>query len=381
MDEFKKKKKAKRIEIEFISTISDPLPAIDISNFLTELSSLYYKTDLIYSIAIYLKNGGDPKDLLITQGSLSNSKVTNDDNVYSLSSDFDFFYKLGFVVSMSPNEMIYKMKLLTDGYRRINNVLFDSEMRIISRNRFKGLIKDIENGLNSNSFYKLKEYAEKPNRANKKFNSGIIASRINEIDKSFIKIKEDCKRIDEDFDCYGHVIKKYLNTFTYNFSNNQFPMVFRKEGVHYKAFCNYHLHEKAFKNNYFFDIKNVSHNSPTEIEIGVISIIAYTLFAGLGKVIKMAKDNAQRRLAVAQEKDLLNERKIKEKHRSFIRIVKDVFENNPLSEKMINEDMINEIDSIEDPIYRKMLIKMLDHLIDSYEKLLTRYSFQLSEVR
>jgi len=283
----------------------DVTPVWNISDSLSSLFSFYYKQILFRDIASLLNKGYSPENIVIFDSEYHPLKVQLDiesklfGKIEVTADNIVMLYELGFPYGMFPSKKILEMNLLFSFFDSINYEL-DIDHRFKSGKLKKAYRKYEVSGSLFDSFkylhnISLNLLANIKDIKEKKHLSKKIDSKYNEykkrvfelqdtlvktdkINKSILKSKISAEELKKEKMYYSLYNKMYSTLYTrwipliavYDNSNNSFKF------LSMDVF-------KEIKNPYFFDLKEVSHNSPMFFEIAGYGLsilsIAFSVFA------------------------------------------------------------------------------------------------------
>lgn len=394
INDYQRKRKTRRLELQFLSRLSNPIPSMDLTTFLESLASLYYKTDLLNSLAIYLAAEANLEDILIAQRSAKSSFNLKEKNDFKLIRDVEMFYRLGFFHSMYPSIEIQSLKLLSDCFKDTNNILYNFELRTIYIRKLSELIKSLDRSNLFKNFEKIQSFAHDSNKITKiKSNiSKTISSIINKYQKKFDTCLGERKELSELNKILmskskrelnsnqRRLLREYIDPFFETFNNNSFPLVFFNKGDNFElsALCHYHFEEKSFKNAFYFDIREVSHKSPTLVDIALAVSLSSPLFVAYLGILRARKDFWLAEKSKEEKEKLQKENLRQSKIDDQIETINEVIEDYSFAEKVFNEDLMESINSIRSDFYKGKLLLLSDLLIKQYTWLLNDFSFVIS---
>nr|WP_320000023.1 hypothetical protein [uncultured Draconibacterium sp.] len=393
IDDFKFKPKTKRVELELVANKNEPFSSIDLTSALTKISSLYYKMDLLHSLAIFINQGVDFKDIGIFEKSLQNSFDLANLASINLFDDGDIIYKHGSIFSLFSNSEFYEISLILKTLKKINIVL-----RINNLNRiFLRLVKDILNVYRNDGFndameylhalpYKYNEFDSKQLKFIKGSIKDIIDKAISE-QKSFISEKDKYSKLEHELTKkpsgkrsteQKRISNRLLSSFFDNFNSNDFPVCFINDDNDLNILCHHHFSEKSYKNPLFFDIKEVSHNSPTIVTIIAAVSFVYPIIIGYQKIVKNYWDiqNAKQKV-----KESWNKKRIEENIKEQKQFLNDFLEDKTIGERILKSGADEEILEIESVLYREKMYEASERIKDEYNYFLKDYSFIVKSVK
>jgi hypothetical protein len=357
------KAQSNRVEVQFESDRETPVPSIDIDTMLLKISSLYYKADLIQTIVLGILNGTNNESIYILQKSLQNSNDVKGKHDITIDDDFDFLYRYGYFVQLFPTLDNRVIKILIDILHDIDLLLRNSGLRriplsngryfydIFKQSGFEDCLKVIERtaiDYNQNT-YKDHEYLFKCIERKigyYKTEYKRLITQFDNIDYYRNVISNDSNITNKD----DILLRELITPFFTSLKRFDFPLVYMKDES--SPLCNgqcfYHFDRHGFRDNYFFEIKSVTHNSPTIISIvAAASVLLPILAKGVQEVLNTEKSFLEVKKLKAEMKTIEKEKKDKEQLKKI---------NNSIAEMNLK---INDIDELIKCIPSKYLQKEL----------------------
>lgn len=366
MNEIKVEEHCKKSVIK-LKAKEDYLPSSwNISNFIDNFASSYYKIDTLNTLSKRLCQGEKPKNVFILDNSFQLNRSYSSLNTIKLNDDsIAQLYTIGCPVSLFPNKKILILNHFFKLFRKCNELLYSYRISRINHKKIKIyttkiFYKDLEYDKITDLFF-TNEIIKKINRNEKQYDAIVNGLRkltsdslreyISHIENfyNFEFIETKLKKInslkEDDFlKNNNELIRKYYDPFYYYVSKLSRPMICIYDDITHQIEIIGLEHINIKKRNYnFFDLKSVTHNSPPVYQIitGTASLVC-TLFETVKKE-KRAKE--------------LHIEKIKQE-----KIKTEILEN--LKEELnnidklldyIKENKIEEIDKIEDEYIRDNL--------------------------
>ncbi|PEA92935.1 hypothetical protein CON66_27285 [Bacillus cereus] len=289
----------------------DLLSSWQISNLLSQISSQYYKNELLNTISLALNEGIQPENLFILNDSfnINNAYLKLDILDLNKSDDIKTFYHLGKPISLFPNERLFKTALMFDCFRKVNELLSNKKISPINKDSLLDLASDIHANNNLlrilDSISKLADNClkkETPDRdeivknikklitnAKKEFeqyekHKVTLDVMIDDIKNKTYKPLEDKK--------HKELETEYLNAFFTKFHNLKRPIVgiFYPNNNKIQILCTNFINKKK-RDERFLDIKTISHNSPYLIDFIIGTSIALPLIKVLSLIKEQKKLN------------------------------------------------------------------------------------------
>lgn len=123
-----------RLSVKLIRDSETPLSSWELSNFINNFSTYYYKFELLDTIALALNNGINAENIVIMNRSFLLNKSYSKLNVMNLNSnDIGILSELGEPTSLYPNDELYKLKLLFRAYNLINEALTSHDFKRVPK--------------------------------------------------------------------------------------------------------------------------------------------------------------------------------------------------------------------------------------------------------
>ncbi|HEX3045320.1 MAG TPA: hypothetical protein VHY08_11220 [Bacillota bacterium] len=123
-----------RLSVKLIRDSETPLSSWELSNFINNFSTYYYKFELLDTIALALNNGINAENIVIMNRSFLLNKSYAKLNVMNLNSnDIGILSELGEPTSLYPNDELYKLKLLFRAYNLMNEALTSHEFKRVPK--------------------------------------------------------------------------------------------------------------------------------------------------------------------------------------------------------------------------------------------------------
>ncbi len=396
MDIYNLKGKSKRLELKLLSQINNPIPAIDLTLVLKKLYSLYYKTDLIESLATLLSTGINPRNFLISQKSVKDSLSIKNKPILNFIQDSDILYKHGFFHALFPSKNIIKLDISSKCFKDLNSLLHNFDCKTIYTRKLRDLIPlsnddDFQKGLNF--LYDISIEMNKTKIERNEYIKNGIKNVINSTQIKYIAFNTDEEKIIELSDYINDnserelkdqeksIIKKYFDPFFDSFLNNDFPILYFMDINDLNVLSHYHFNENSFNNPFYFDLKSITHNSPVSIVIEAAQnyimplLIAYLSFLGFQKTFFETKkvQLETKKLDKNRNNEKTNEKQLEQ--------INELIANYSINEKVFEEKYLSVIERIPSLYFRKKLFDILNIILVEYELLLKDFSLVISENR
>lgn len=395
IDDYRQKPRSKRLNIKLVSNKSEPLSAIDLTSILRKLSSLYYKTDLINSIAISLNQGIDFGDICIMRKPLNNSFSIANLQELNIFKQSELLYRHGFLQGLFSNKELFELTTILECFKELNYILYQNEFKTIYIRVLKVIIEEYYQKGFDDSINYLNIFPSKINQRLEDGNPNLHRSLKSVLERAFKRYHDflddsynirSLKKILENTEGrllspnHRKTARKYIEPFFDTINNNDFPVVLINEKNDFRVLCHYHFKQNSFKNPLFFDIEEVSHNSPTLISISLaLNLISPFLLTYLG-VLKIQKTYWEKEKAKEETKVLKSDRQSKEVIDQKLQELTGIIEKYAISDTIYNENIISEIESISSNYYKEKLLDISDSIMKEYEYLLEDYPFLIKEL-
>lgn len=280
-NEYELKNISHKTEVGLVRKSDTQLSGWELGNFLSKMAIYTYKFELINTISLALQNGIDPKNIVILDHSFElNTSYSNLDYIYLDSRDIVQLYRIGRPISLFPNDEIFKLNILFKFIYSINENFKENHIRRIpieSLCKYFNKFSASDAGSIISSFYN--DVVEAYNLKNDEKLLAKINNIFKEIEKITNKYCSDIferelidKQLRNNESRAGkynsEIYSEYFEQFYYYLMNTLRPVVgiYYEEDKKIQILCVAHINRKL-RNETFFDIKNISHNSPLEIII------------------------------------------------------------------------------------------------------------------
>lgn len=287
--------KSMKIEVTFRREKEEMLTSWELSNLLNNVSSNYYKNELLRLTLNEIGNGTDAKNIVILDNSFQFNKYYRDlfDIDLKDSKSLKMLYNIGKPISMLPNQNVFHIYLIFDAFALINRLFY--EKRVSPKLNRDKLLKFVDTDKNiNNCLENVKEHALKMvdyfedylKKKKKKQDTSSIRGKIGEIiegsNKSYKKYQEDeeprrefmeeTKREGSDLrrDKYSKIAPAYFMPFFNRFTNLSRPLIgiYSKQNHKISILGINHIN-RTKRDEEFFDIKSISHESPVKMTLAV----------------------------------------------------------------------------------------------------------------
>lgn len=284
------KKNIKNIELSIKKETDEILSSWEISNFLNTLNSSYYKIELINTVALAINNGVDIENLIIFSDSfnintsysyLKKNVLLDIDNTKDLKN----FFHLGIPHSLIPNRMLFNMNILFEMFREINSLYYKSVINKIDKNKLSDLVKGVKEDQSHEMFEILEDIIKDHFSITKELNQEEkkdVKDKYEKTNRIIAKYKNKIKEFEKDYESLIDVIESikkgekikinseleknfFLNFYKYLKSDSR-PIIgiFNSKNRKIEIICPNHINKRS-RDDRFFDVKKIEHNSPTLI--------------------------------------------------------------------------------------------------------------------
>ena len=378
----------KQIQIELKKNDDSILTPWQIQDFISTLASNYYKIDLINEISKKINEGIGEENIFIINESFNYKtsynflKKSNKLNLKTVE-DFKHFFHFGNPISLIPNIKISDLSLKFSFFRELNNYLFKKGEPRINKDKFHEVV--FENNDTFNEIVNLIKFKKSTDIVSKKR----IREDINDLKKKYIKLLDKRKRDEirissfkeliknnklDDEKIYKDIEEKYFNTFESYFTRLERPIVgiFNVDKQEVEILSSSFI-VKDSRDERFLDIKQISHNSPTYVNIFAGAVIASPLLIMLGNIIvdKIEKNTKGKKNKFIQEnndEDILDE--------ELDELEKEYENKTKLLEELIEVESLNNYKKIGNKYSRDRLTLMVNEVETKTVKNIKSYGFE-----
>jgi len=275
-----------QLQVKMIRDKDDLLSPWQISNFVSTISSHYYKNEILNTISLALKEGISPENIFIFDSSFSLYNTYSDLDVIDLEdvNGVKDYYHLGNTISLFPNELLIKFNIVFGYFRKVNEILGRYNLNRINKDILIHLYNDVRN--NKSITEKLSEINNfaleiAGSSKEKDFNINQLQNSMNnslqrhlrnyeEFQKDQVNIELVIEEIKENIldsfehnEKYNHLEKKYFSAFFNKLHDLKRPVVaiYYDEERKIQILCDSFINTSK-RDSKFLDIKQISHNSP-----------------------------------------------------------------------------------------------------------------------
>lgn len=277
-DDYKYKNISKRVGIKFKQKTCKILSPWEISSFISNFNTYYYKSEVMNTIGIALENGVNPKNIIIFDESFKLSNQYKNLNIINCNSnELQYLYTLGKPISLFPNKMIIFIHELFDNFRKINEFLYQANKKhlpIKTINKYYSVFstegkQGVIEMLRVDASLLLKNVKDQD--IHKRFDKMIskmdkYANTIDENWSSINDIEHQLKSDDFKFvKTSNRLYQQYFRKFYSLLTNVPRPVigVYHENNQKISLLCRAHFNKNE-RNAVTLDLKSISHNSPIE---------------------------------------------------------------------------------------------------------------------
>ena len=254
------------------SSKNQELSTWEISRYIFDLNTYYYKYEVVNSIALALSNGVKPEDIIVINESfMLNHQYAKLDVIDLARPEHNLLYFLGLPYSMLPSLSIFNMRIIFKYYRIINEFLFQNKLQ---RNETKwicsfyiesllsGLDKAIQNitQLSEKKIINTKKHVELLNLFTK-----LTKNFQKQYKKEFTQLERDLVIDIKNLREKKGAPKNYSIFFsTINKLQRPVVLVIDQQSSKARVLCRAQLNKKA-KDRTTFTLRSVIQNSPIQM--------------------------------------------------------------------------------------------------------------------
>lgn len=371
----------KRIEIIFKRSTEELLSPWEISNFINQFSSNYYKNELLISISKAINSGIPVENIFVLDDSFKiNTSYSKLDLIdLNKASEILYLYHMGKPVSLFPNRRIYSINIIFNVFRTLNEIIYKLVHKRIPKKRLHIFINtpidksvvDIISELKDLAYTHLSKFGirEKNHDIEKVYDTAV--TRISNFDKEQIDVElmQD-GFFEQDYSLlknekYKKLESKYFSSFFREFNSNSRPVV----GIYYpetnriQILCVNHIN-KTRRDSRFLDLKQFSHNSPYEVVI----LVGISIVLPLMKEIKYHIDE---RKLTKQRKEVVND---------GISLDSRLNEIYTELENVLSDTNFSDFDNIELDYLKTKIVETKNNNDNKINEPIRKYGFVLSSI-
>ncbi|GAB6098953.1 hypothetical protein JCM16358_08320 [Halanaerocella petrolearia] len=377
-----KNSKYNEMIVEFIQSSGDSLTGWELSNLLKNISTCYYKNELINELIEKINDGVKPRNIIIMDSSFKYDDKYN--NLFGInlnkSSSLEKLYRIGQPTSMKPNNDIYHIAFIFELFEKINKLFYNNRISKISKgfltdyinsnNTIKKAIKKLKSdALNciKNEKFNLFEEESKYELIKKKIED-IVSNSLNkyniyEEDRQVFSIKNiSYSKLENK---YPRIKREYYMSFFNIFNKLSRPVigVYNQKNRTISILGLKHIN-RSQKDEEFFDIKKITHNSP--MEMIVATGIGFSIF------LKCYLENRNLEASLSNSNEELDDLR-EENEVNMINLKDEV-------EEVTETEDINSLKKIKDEFLKENIKKIEEKNIEKNNDVLDKYEFLNSNI-
>lgn len=276
-DDYKYKNTSKKVRFTLRQKEEKILSPWQISNFVNNFNTYYYKTEVIETIIIALKKGIAPENIIVLDESFKiDRQYKKISYISTTDEDLKSLYHMGNPISLYPNDKIILMHMLFKYFRKINEslkIIFKAKkldvasLHIYYKSYLDKKFDDMLNLIRLDIKECLKESSEEQSQRD------TIEKVLIEFEKSFqdyLKNKKNLENIKEllskndltNIDFKDKEFVKYFKSFYKYISHIQRPVVavYNSNNI-LTILCRAHINKNE-ANAVTMNLKSITHNSP-----------------------------------------------------------------------------------------------------------------------
>lgn len=391
LDEYSKRNLNKRFQLKLIRKNDTPLNSWEISNTINQMTSYYFKNELVNSISLAINQGINPENIFILTESFGLNKSYEKIDILEIPDELKQLLVIGDPIGLFPSKDILFMNLLFKTYKEINQALYTSKPRLkLSEDVLDISFSFIADGYNNSGKYFTNEIkmliSDARTKSIEKDKNDNLDDVYNKITKIIQKYQNRYKAFEDDeatidlikehlltgnieeksIKNFEKVFNRYFKKFYYYLSRVSRPIV----GIYFKEENKIQIIGKSQINKkkrdtLFFDTREVSHNSPLQflVEAGL----------GLGQ-LSIEKE----RLKMEKEMHELEKRKTKvEIDLMELELIEKQIEiYNKINDQLKNEG-INEVYQIQNTYIKQQMMESKKKIFNGYHRLVNRNQLEI----
>lgn len=365
----------KKVRVCLRRNTDEVMSAWEISNFIANFNSYYYRIELLNSIDKAMRDGVEPSNIFILDESFKLNRSYNKLSHLDLEHDLEHLYYIGKPVSLFPNERIRSLYLIFKYFRLVNEILFDARVTRLKSDYIGYLFTEASRSNFIDSLKKLFNSAE--SLIDSKDNSS--RQRLIRLNDSFIS---EWRLYERDMVSTNEIINILSEDYTKDIPNEYIDTVNR----HFESFfkylikiprpviCVYNEQDNTVevlsrahiniseRNNSFLDVQEISHNSPLKTLID----------GGLGLYSTLNDEKRKNELHKLEKRKLELEVDNLEKD-SQIKNMELIMKELQIRQLMnqIHSERVESMKTIDNPYVRKRMIETYGKVQINSRKLLS----------
>lgn len=275
-DDYEFKNTDKKVSITLKQKKCKIMSPWEVSSFVANLNTYYYKTEVINTIGIALNQGISPNNILIFDESFKLNQTYNYlHNIDCNSNQLQHLYTLGNPIALMPNKKILLMKKIFGYIRKLN----EFTRKVNNKYIYRRDIYKLYNTCLSSGKYEVMDVIENVSRAlienitdkrtRKNYNK--LIDSLKKDDNKLANDWNDIIEIEEtlisnkwsDFNQENKLFKEYFQQFyrTLSFVHRPVVGIIDNETNQITIMCRAHINKEEQK-SVTLDLKSISHNSP-----------------------------------------------------------------------------------------------------------------------
>lgn len=369
----------KKIQLEIRSENNSIMSGWEVSTFIDNFNSIFYKNKLLNDISNLISDGIDCENIFIFDRSFDVFKSYNTFNRANLRSNVISLYTFGLPYSFIPNNKIYHLKHIFEYFRACNEYLYIKEIERMDKNELSQLARMVfvDNKAIEYVFEEIRKYSKVKVSNCESIDERTVKKCHIELDQlnleylknvqkfehdsiMFESIKENifADKVEELSDTQNDVYNNYFDKFMHFFNKVTRPVVCYYDSKTYEVkMLSGDYIGKNINNTEFFDLNHYSHNSP-----GLFRFLTDATTCGT-TIYKTAKDEKR-----AAELHIIEiETKLLELDTARIENEKKQIEREILKEKLRREKIETASRIADLEIQLEVLGDNLDKTVDTIE--------------
>jgi len=375
-DDYNKRKNFKRVELQFSNSINKTFNSLEIADILERFVSLYYKTSLVHSLAIFTNTDSDLSNILISKKSTSIEHIP-DNGTFSFIKHLKFIYHTRLSHSLAYNKSHVDLDKMFSYFNRLYGFVLD--LNIIDNIPIHKL----------NTYYKTLK-AQGIFAVFKKIEQDILDEiLVEKTRKIFLDFSRNSRIsiIDNNSHSSEHnngkvaIVKTPSSDFNLFFENlniQKLPVItiYSEVDQMYQILSYRHLHQNTEKDN--FDVKKIYHESPTTFLIHVAAQYVSPMLNGLIQSLSQISIGLKNTTDLKAINKKSNEDDI---FRARVQIIKESIDTASLLESKYKTHLIEDIEEVKEPLLKKNLLNSLETIEQDYKQLISNYSLHFQSIK
>lgn len=378
MDTYRyKKRDFSRIKLKFSNSLGRQLNIWEIENLLGRFASLYYKVDLLHTLSIELNRNNDLSNLLISNNEISYSVLPGISR-FKRKKELHFLYKSQFTLSYFENLEHKSNEIIFEFFNLLNSTLHKLDKQTLYiRELDKYLVESSKNGLNIALKSLERDALKRDGGTNVDFFKSLCKNHI-------LKYLDDFNSMERRMKGPFYKSEKNVNYFFNSFNTLSKPVIgiYNPKAKEYQVIG--HQHFKGADQIQYFDVKSITHESPTLFSIEVSPELLYGFFAALAAgatlTLKMAH-NYYKAKRDKKEIDQIDQNNKEETHLNEHRQqLKEAVEKYSLLDSRYKEKIESRVNDVENESFKNYLNDSLSIISNEFEFLIKDFSIDVKEI-